>query len=266
MVLEVGLGGRLDATNVVDADVAVLTGVALDHTEMLGPTLADIAREKAGIAKPGKPVVIGDDILENEVRARGAEVLRAGVLPTDTLGLAGAHQRRNAALALRAVEALGVTLAPEVAARALRDVTWPGRLERIGDVLFDCAHNPDAARALAEALPAEPFVAVAAVSAEKDAAGVLAPIAARASLLIVTQAASPRALACAELARAAPPGARVVAEPVPERALARARETGLPIVVFGSIFLVGALRAHLRGEEIDRFDQDPMSRPRVTSP
>src|SRR5688572_15506901 len=159
VVLEVGLGGRLDATNVVDADVAVVVGVALDHREILGEDVAAIAREKAGIFKPGRVAIIGAGgepeaipVLVEEARARGARPMSAGPVPEGwRVALDGEHQRANAACALAAAEELGVS---EEARRAgLASARWPGRLERVGDrVLLDAAHNPQAARALARVL------------------------------------------------------------------------------------------------------------------
>jgi dihydrofolate synthase/folylpolyglutamate synthase len=267
VVLEVGLGGRLDATNVVDPAVAVVTGVALDHQDVLGPDLRSIAREKAGIAKPGRPLVLGAGgepealpALEEEGRARGARIVIAPADVPGEVGLAGAHQRRNAACADAALELLGI---PERARReGIAGARWPGRLERLAlgeiRVLLDAAHNPQGAAALAAALPAEPFTAVVGVSADKDAAGLLAPVAGRAESVVATQAPSARALPAADLARLCP-GA--TAEPDPMAAVALAAARGRLVVVYGSIFLVGAVRAGLLHEETDpAWAQDPSTR------
>jgi dihydrofolate synthase/folylpolyglutamate synthase len=257
VVLEVGLGGRLDATNVVDADVAVVTGVALDHQEILGGTVAAIAREKAGIFKPGRVAVIGAGgepeavpVLVEEARARGASVRLAGASPPAgwEVALGGAHQQANAACAVAAAGALGVS---EAAQRAgLASVRWPARLERIGDVLLDAAHNPQAARALAGALAGETPVLLVAVSADKDAAGILAPLVPLARAVLVTEAPSPRAMPAARLAAHAP-GATAVPDWREALARARAAAAGGTVVVCGSIFLAGAVRAALLGEAID---------------
>lgn len=288
-VLEVGLGGRLDATNVVDADVAVVTGVALDHQEHLGPDLASIAREKAGIFKPGRRAVVGR-AGEPEARERlvalareagVAEVIEAGEDAPEgwAVGLGGEHQRRNAACALAALDALeratdGRVAVPEAARRAgLAGARWPGRLEEVSAaprIWLDAAHNPHGAAALARALPEGARVlAVAGVSADKDVAGVLAPVAARAARLWATTTPNPRALAAEALARVAagipgPAGRAVEAEPDPHRAVARAAAAvtageGDLVVVFGSIFLCGAVRARLLGEPEDPIAaQDPI--------
>jgi dihydrofolate synthase / folylpolyglutamate synthase len=186
-VVEVGMGGRWDATNVADALVAVVTNIDLDHVEILGPTRAHIAREKAGIVKSGSTVVVGDEdpemlaIFEAEAAAKGAgpiwwrgrdfdckaSALAVGgrVVDISTPGrdyrqlflpLHGAHQGENAAVALCAAEAFfGAPLAEEVVAEAFATSSVPGRLEVLGRrplVVIDGAHNPAGARVLARAL------------------------------------------------------------------------------------------------------------------
>jgi dihydrofolate synthase / folylpolyglutamate synthase len=255
VVLEVGMGGRLDATNAAEPEVSVVTGVALDHQEVLGADLAAIAREKAGIFRAGRPAVIGSGgepeavpVLEAEARARGASVVRVGCDAPWPLALAGAHQLCNAACAIAAARALG--LSAEAQRAGLAEVRWPGRLERIGDVVLDAAHNPQAAGALARALAGEEYVLVAGVSSDKDLAGVLRPLVAPARAVVLTQAPSARAAPVAALAAVAPEAER---EPDFRAALARARALarGATVVVCGSIFLAGAVRALLTGEEVD---------------
>ncbi len=278
-VLEVGLGGRLDATNVVDAEIAAVTGVALDHEAMLGGTLAAIAGEKAGIFKRGRRAVIGcsgePDGVDALVRgARAAGVARltvvapAAAAAAPPVALLGAHQRRNAACALAVVdhlEALGVIDAPaHVRAAGLAAVRHPGRLEEVGAapaILLDGAHNPHGARALGEALasrPERPRVLVVAASADKDLAGLLAPLVAQVEAVIATRYDQPRAAtpeALADLARAAG-AADVAAAPDVAGAIAAARARagadGL-VVVAGSLLLVGEARVHLLGAPADPF-------------
>jgi dihydrofolate synthase/folylpolyglutamate synthase len=156
-VLEVGIGGRLDATNVIPPPrVAAITRIALDHTDRLGPTLADIAREKTGIAKPGVPIALGPmepgvlSVLEAEVAGRGAttipfdEQLAMG-FSFYPMNLVGAHQHENAAVACALGRRLGI--AGPFLDRGIVAATWPGRLELLempdGPVLLDAAHNPD---------------------------------------------------------------------------------------------------------------------------
>jgi dihydrofolate synthase/folylpolyglutamate synthase len=187
-VLEVGLGGRLDATNAVEADVAVIVGVDLDHTKTLGDTVAQIAAEKAGIVKPGRPVVSGIvrqraiDVLERTCRERGSPLVDARTavrlvaergdridLASCTrryddlhLALEGRHQIDNARVAIAAFEALaprlGVEPSPAAVREALSSVRWPGRLHWVrhapleADLLLDGAHNPAGMCALASYL------------------------------------------------------------------------------------------------------------------
>lgn len=174
LVVEVGLGGRLDSTNVVQPVVSVLTKIAMDHQKYLGETAEAIAREKAWIAKPRTPFIVGETdpallrVVEEEAgRAVAAAApgapLDVRVVPAEmrwegALRLAGPHQRRNAAIAAAALEALPVPYRPaahEVAA-AFATTVVPGRLERRGPWLFDVAHNPDGMAALVAALRAEP--------------------------------------------------------------------------------------------------------------
>ena len=193
-VVEVGLGGRLDATNVITPVVSAITSIAFDHQRYLGTTLHDIAREKAGIIKPGVPVVVGEvapeafAAIERVARERGTEIIRAsegvtmssGVrlqpdhstirLRTPTrdygeidLALAGAHQVANALVAVRVLEVVdahGVAVPREAVVKALANVCWPGRLDRRTlpdgrEVLLDAAHNPAGAAALAAYLAGE---------------------------------------------------------------------------------------------------------------
>ena len=171
-VVEVGLGGRLDSTNIVTPLVSAVTKIARDHMKYLGENLDDIAREKAGIAKPGVPFVIGerDPALVGVLRREARRVAHAAggradirVLPpeyewTGALGLRGPHQRRNAAVAHGILMALPERWrpAPAAVAEGFAAARVPGRLDRRGKWLFDVAHNPDGMEALVAALRAEP--------------------------------------------------------------------------------------------------------------
>ncbi len=274
-VLETGLGGRLDAVTTCEPLATAVTSLSIDHADYLGGTLREIAREKAGVIKPGVPHLIGalppeaDEEMERAAAAAGAPLLRFGRdfrAPDVAPGLPGAHQVNNAAIAIelasRAWARLGrpAPLPPEAVRAGLADVRWPGRLERVtGDVLLDCAHNVEGAHALAAALPAlaagRPVALVISIVRDKDAAGILAALAPVVSTIIATQSANPRSLPAAELETFARPHAaqtKASADPILALNLARrfVGHGGL-IVVAGSIFLVGELRAHLLGEAVD---------------
>ena len=189
-VVEVGLGGRLDSTNVVEPLASVVTKVEMDHMKYLGDTLEQIAAEKAGIAKPGVPFVIGETVprLVEVLAAEGARA-RGGAGPTvvvpaearwrGELGLAGPHQRRNAAVAEAVLGALPERYRPSEAelARGFARARIPGRFDRRGKWLFDVAHNPDGMRALVAALAAEelprPIHALVSILGDKEWAPML---------------------------------------------------------------------------------------------
>ena len=224
-VVEVGLGGRLDATNVVEPVLTAVTNVAVDHAEYLGGTLEQIAREKAGVLKPGVPMVTGIRrpsvlaVLREEAKAVGAALTEVGErgldvnlasdhstvrVDTATWGplevrvpLVGPHQAFNAAVALRGLDLLPEGLRPrrESVVRGVRELRWPGRLqvESLEGVtwVFDVAHNPAGAHALAEALvvlaPPRPLVALVAVLGDKDWPALLGPVAGQADAFVLTQ-------------------------------------------------------------------------------
>ncbi|HEX3482860.1 MAG TPA: Mur ligase family protein [Kofleriaceae bacterium] len=283
-VLEVGLGGRLDATNVVDPAVAVVTGVALDHEAILGDTVARIAAEKAGIWKPGRPAIIGASglaeavpLLAEAARAVGVQprvIDDADVAAVPPVGLPGEHQRRNAAAAIAAIDALGLP----VVGSALAAVRHPGRFEILESpaapagvprIILDGAHNPHGAAALAEALRArgEHPVLIAAVSADKDVAAIAAALAPAVRAVVATRYQQDRAMDPARLAAvfAAAPGApaAIAAAPDLAAALAIAATYQAPIVIAGSLFLVGEARTVLLGAPTDPVRlSDPVAPPR----
>ena len=264
-VVEAGLGGRLDATNVLAAPVVVLTGVALEHTEHLGDTRALIAAEKLAVLRPGAVLVAGgmDDEIRPTIEALAAEhrVARAmlvapGMLDDELPDLvaAGSFQRGNAMLALGAAAALvGDGFNVRAAMEAIAKVVVPGRLEVVGRyplVIRDAAHNPDGARALAGELAratrgAKPVVGVIALLADKDANGFVAALAGSFDVVIATTTDSERALPAKDLmAACAAHGLEVEVVPDPEAALARARfRTGSAgaVVIAGSLTLLAAL-------------------------
>jgi dihydrofolate synthase/folylpolyglutamate synthase len=282
-VLETGLGGRLDAVTTCEPLATAVTSVAMDHADYLGGTLREIAREKAGVIKPGVAHLVAalppeaDEEMERAAAAAGAPLLRLGrdfgtgaapgaVGDPAARGLAGAHQASNAAIAVE-LAARGWThlgrsgpLPPEAVRAGLANVRWPGRLERVGnDVLLDCAHNVEGARALAAALPdlagGRPVALLTSIVRDKDAAGILAALAPAVSTVVATQSGSARSLPAAELeALSRAYVAKTEASPDPIVALDLARRLvgrGGLVVIAGSIFLVGELRAHLLGEPVD---------------
>jgi dihydrofolate synthase/folylpolyglutamate synthase len=318
-IVEVGLGGRLDATHAWDGGVAAITNVDLDHTEWLGPTVAMIAREKVAIIVRGDRAVTGATgealaLVRQRARRVGAPLAEVDPAPVRSMdrdglvvdlpglvatrvGLLGRHQAANVAVADAVLDALGaarIAVVPPAARRAgYAAVRWPGRLELVtlpgagpggadAEVLLDGAHNPAGAAALAAAFdelrpilrgadggrpaptggqlaptggrPAPPTL-VLAIMGDKDVAGVLGALAAAPSLdgvrVIATQVEGPRALPAAALAAqwATVAGERsgpiaVIPEPAAAVAEAVARAEG-PVVVAGSLYLVGAARALL---------------------
>jgi dihydrofolate synthase / folylpolyglutamate synthase len=260
-VVEAGLGGRHDATGVLRAPVVVLTNVGLEHTRWLGPTIADIAREKLAVVEPGATLVLGDVTPEVEelARATGARIVRpedeGASLPRTAHGgprspgssLPG-YQRTNFAVACAAAReqlgALDPATVEEVAAR----ITVPGRLQAVGErplTILDGAHNPSGTDALAAALPERPFVAVVSILDDKDAAAMLGALLGRCDTFVCTAAPNPRALPPATLASLAHQlGAAAEIVPGPRAALDRARELAGPdgaVIATGSIYLVADL-------------------------
>jgi dihydrofolate synthase/folylpolyglutamate synthase len=250
-VVEAGLGGRHDATGVLRAPVVVLTNVGLEHTRWLGPTVADIAREKLAVVRPGAALVLGgvDAEVEALARATGARIVRpdAVAVGTGAAGLPG-YQRTNFAVACAAArEQLGRLDADRVERVAGR-ISVPGRLQVIAErplTVLDGAHNPSGVAALAAALPEREFVAVVSILDDKDAAAMLAALRGRCGTFVCTAAPNPRALSPATLASLAEQlgaGAEIVR--APRAALARAQALAGPdgaVVITGSIYLVADL-------------------------
>jgi len=269
-VVEVGLGGRFDATNVLTPEITAITSIAFDHERHLGYTLSEIAFEKAGIAKPGVPLVIGR--LPPEAAARIAKVARevdapivdAHATTTDrkypplTLALAGRHQLENAAVAVAILERWSNTvshLPTEAIVTGLTQCEWPARLEWLrvppnGELLIDAAHNPAGAAALASYLqdtgsPKLPIVFAA--MADKDLPRMIAALAPAASSFIATTVPHARARTADQLAAEI---RRMISVPVesadsPVAAVSRALELSRRAVACGSIYMIGPLRARL---------------------
>ncbi len=244
-VIEAGLGGRYDATAVVESRVSVLTNVGLEHTRWLGPTVADIAAEKLAVVQPHTTLALGSPMhpdalaLARSVAAeRHARIVTAEKTWPKDLPLApGAFQRRNFALALTAAEAylatVGIALHAEAVHEAAAHVAIPGRLQVLDHdplTILDGAHNPDAAEALLDALPAlvgaRPLALVMGVLEDKDAVRMLRVLLPRCARAWFTAPPSPRALSPAALQSLARQlgFSETVCEPTPERALAAAQE------------------------------------------
>ena len=248
-VLETGLGGRLDATNVCVPELCVITRIGLDHCDWLGDTVEKIASEKAGIIKPRVPVVLGENLPEVRavVEARAKEVgapffyapdvASAADVPRD-FSLAGTFNRENAVTALAALKVLG-----KGDASGFADVVWPGRFQRVENFIIDGAHNPPAAHALAEALRelnlSEPLTLVAGFCGDKDVGEVLSILAPFVKKGYAVRTNNPRSLSAEETAekmRAA--GIDAVAAPSLAAAIGAASSAPRALIC-GSLFLAG---------------------------
>ena len=261
-VIEAGLGGRYDATNVIPSRVQVLTGVGLEHTRWLGPTVVDIAEEKLAVVRDHATLVIGElqpearAVAERVTREHAARLVQAPpALPGLRLRAAGGFQQRNFAVAAAAAEAfLGRRLDPEAVERAAAETRVAGRLEAVATeplTIHDGAHNPAGMAALAEALPAvtegrHRLVAVVSILEDKDAAAMLASLLPLADRLVLTRCSNPRSLSPATLetlARKLGAGDTEIV-PGPRDAVERARAVAGPdgaVVITGSIYLVADL-------------------------
>jgi dihydrofolate synthase / folylpolyglutamate synthase len=260
-VIEVGLGGRHDATNVITPVATAITSIAFDHERHLGSTLEEIAREKAGIIKPGVPVVLGDmadaprTVIEAVAHERHVPVITARRATAGTplqLGLEGGHQHGNAAVAVELLRLLGA--GHDHIVTALTDVEWPARLEWLrlgsgGELLLDAAHNPAGAQALAEYVRriGPPLPLIISVMRDKDVGAIVKALAPAASRFVAVTADSPRALPASELAAhiQAATDVSVIACPDVHEAIGTACRSGQRAIAAGSIFLVGPLRARL---------------------
>jgi len=261
-VIEAGLGGRYDATNVIPSSVQVLTGIGLEHTRWLGPTVEAIAREKLDVVKPGATLVLGSGMhpdataVANEVaQERNAQIIHAPADPGLPVGAPGAFQRRNFALAAAAAEAFLGELDAAAVAAAAADTRVPGRLQPIDHdplTILDGAHNPDGIAALMESWPeltagvSGRKVAVVSILDDKDAAGMLAELAPRCDVIVLTASQNPRALPPPTLVSLLDqldgPPTETLRDP--QAALKRGREIAGPdglVVATGSIYLIADL-------------------------
>lgn len=289
LICEVGLGGRLDSTNVLDLGVAVITTVAIDHADRLGTTIAEVAAEKAGIIKSGNDVVTGArgealDVIRDRAAAVGAQRLLSlggevrvsgrslgldGVEAEITVGdehaslrvpLLGLHQAENAGVALATCAMLsgrGVSLDLEVVRRGLAAVRWPARLQWLPStppLLVDGAHNPAAVEAIVptvrEVVGDRPLVAMVGVMADKDVDGILDALRPLAPITVFTQAGTPRAARSVDLARRWGHGARAISS-LPDALTAARMLAGDEgvVLVCGSIYLAGDVLQLLDADE-----------------
>jgi dihydrofolate synthase/folylpolyglutamate synthase len=281
-VIETGLGGRLDSTNVLVPRVATVTSIGLDHMDLLGDTLEAIAKEKAGIFKAGIPAVIGEPapairellancakeavatpvvILEDAYAISDVQVSATGTSftlngQTITTPLLGAHQARNTATAIATLAAIGKEYLPPPGeiSKALAGVFLPGRFERRGKVIFDVAHNPDGARTVAETIrainPPSPRTALVAVLADKDWKGIIRELAPAVDRFLFTNAPSAPAerrwdpAEARSFARAQ--GFEADLEPDMDAALALGQARSETLLITGSFHTVGDAMSRLQ--------------------
>lgn len=259
-VVEAGLGGRYDATNVIESEVQVLTNVGLEHTRWLGPTITDIATEKTDVVRPGGTLVVGEGlapealaVAERVCAERDAKLVMAPAPDDVEIAAAGPFQRRNFALAAAAARALLGELDRKAVAAAAAATVVPGRFEVVSRdpvTVFDGAHNPEGMTALAGALHAflagRPLACCMSVMDDKDAAAMLREIAPLCESFVFTAASNPRALPPATLESLSRqfggPPARVVTQPhsALDAARANAGPEGVALAT-GSLYLISDL-------------------------
>jgi len=277
IVLETGLGGRLDATNAVTPTTAVLTSLSLDHGQYLGDTLASIAAEKAGILKPGIPAVSAQQppeaacVLTTTAARIGAPLAWVTEPAPFEVALPGSHQKLNAALALAALNVAQLSVSEAAVERGLREVVWPGRFQRIDapggvSLVLDGAHNEAAAARLVatwcELYGDERPVVLLGVLRDKDVAAICRALAPLAAAFVVTPVHSIRSCAVMDLAQAvaeAAPGTPCHLAGSAGEGLARAqdnaRKSNRRVLVTGSLFLIGQTLALLEGGKAEASAQ-----------
>jgi len=263
VILETGLGGRLDATNAVQSNIAVITPIALDHEKWLGDSLEKIANEKAGIIKAQTPVVSGLQLPEAEkvIRARATECeaplqFVEQVYDKSPIALRGEYQKVNAAIAIAATQAANVEIDKSAVTRGLATVEWPGRFQCWDKrTVIDGAHNPAAAKILAdtwrEIFGDEPATLILAILSDKDLHGICEALAPIADSVLLPKIRSERAVSPKELAKvlsAITPSLPYSITDSLDKALHLARAKLNPILLTGSLHFAGEALAHLRGE------------------
>jgi dihydrofolate synthase / folylpolyglutamate synthase len=262
-ILETGLGGRLDATNAVRSDVSVITPIDFDHEKWLGKTLSEIATEKAGIIKPGVPVVSASQRAQAEevIRARAGRCeapIQLVTTPCENtpIALTGSHQKENATLAIAALRVAKIDVDDSAIARGLACIEWPARFERWDErTIIDGAHNPAAARTLAETwrgiFSTQRATLILAILSDKNLRAICEALAPISKFVLLPKIRSERATDPEELAKVlaniAPPLPCSIIPSISE-ALHLARANPNPILITGSLHFAGEVLAHLRGE------------------
>ncbi len=268
IILETGMGGKLDATTAVPADVCGITPIGMDHMQWLGDTLEKIATEKAGIFVTGKPVVSAPQeaaarfVLEKEANeTRSPLELIEEPLAGYRIALRGVHQQWNAALAVAVLHCAGLPLNTDSVRYGLANVCWPGRFEEIlPGIILDGAHNPHAAQVLADTwestFPKTQASLIFSAVEAKDTAGILKTLAPLAARIFLCPVDTPRAVSAEILASflpdAAPPHESFASF---QSAFAAAKSHDAPILIAGSLFLVGEARAFLTGAHFQSCSQ-----------
>ncbi|MFH1134145.1 MAG: folylpolyglutamate synthase/dihydrofolate synthase family protein [Nanoarchaeota archaeon] len=242
VVLEVGLGGRLDATNVIKPLASIITNVTIEHTQWLGKTLKEISAEKAGIIKPGVPVITNAEgealeVIKAEAYRQKAPIFIRPDQPPCPILLIGDYQRENAALAVEALRRQDRFRITETAVReGLATVEWPGRMQRVGNLILDCAHNPGAMARLLENVPAG-IPAIIGILKDKDYPLMMRMLSEKVSHFILTEPKTDRACPAEELAKHA--GKPFVIVPSVAEAIKEAKKEKGPVLVTGSCYTVG---------------------------
>lgn len=260
VILECGLGGRLDATNVCKPEICIITKIGLDHCEWLGDTVEKVAMEKAGIIKSGVPIVLGNnatsvrELIEARAREVGAPFYYAPEMTDETeipsdFALDGKFNRENAITALAALKVLGVRTS------SLKSVVWPGRLQRIGNFIIDGAHNPPAASALYDALQGRKYNLIAGFCGDKDVDAVLTILAPLVNQAFAVKTNNQRSLSAEDTAK------KMCDHGIDARSVASLSEAislsgDMPTLICGSLFLAGEALVRLGGYpwQANRFD------------
>ena len=260
VILECGLGGRLDATNVCKPEICIITKIGLDHCEWLGDTVEKVAMEKAGIIKSGVPIVLGNnatsvrELIEARAREVGAPFYYAPEMTDETeipsdFALDGKFNRENAMTALAALKVLGVRTS------SLKSVVWPGRLQRVGNFIIDGAHNPPAASALYDALQGRKYNLIAGFCGDKDVDAVLSILSPLINQAFAVKTNNQRSLSAEDTAK------KMCDHGIDARSVASLSEAislsgDMPTLICGSLFLAGEALVRLGGYpwQASRFD------------